>query len=429
MAVFQQDTGIFSPIPASLDPITIDDQLWRAVAKDCRRILSAMKKVVTWLRQTPETGIARELFGHLGTLESDAAFGRLGPNTGLATARFDLFFDGEDLRILEVNATIPAMQAYGDMVRDALAASFAATSAAESLRARTTSSDLLAALLHHYDASGGRIKAPRIGIIARSGDSQITELEWLRSAWQALGHEVLIGTPEDVELAGEALTVKRTPVDLVYRHVFAHRLVDGSPFAEACRRSRTFFVFNPVSAHLEVKALLAETSRLAADEASAAATGLSDEEIEAIRRRVPWTRVVRPADAPLMHEIGSLAPHDLVLKTSSGYGGHGVMIGQSMQDPAVAKRLRDPGTLWIAQRRVPGKILSHRVLARDGSIGTSRSYFDCSLFTGDLDDSPLPGGAARFASDPIVNIGRGGGLAPLLLQSEAVALKLPPLGA
>jgi hypothetical protein len=122
LAIYDGATQTFRQIPAASDVVIIPDASWAAVAEDCRLTLSALKKVVDWLRLGPQQGLARRLFGHLRGIERDAAFGSGPVAQGQATTRFDLFFDAEDLRILEVNATIPAMQAYSDMVRRAYAA-------------------------------------------------------------------------------------------------------------------------------------------------------------------------------------------------------------------------------------------------------------------------------------------------------------------
>jgi hypothetical protein len=46
------------------------------------------------------------------------------------------------------------------------------------------------------------------------------------------------------------------------------------------------------------------------------------------------------------------------------------------------------------------------------------SFVDCSIFTNSGVPFRPSGGASRFATDAIVNIGQGGGLMPLLLESE-----------
>lgn len=442
LAVYDAGAASFLTIPASLDPLVVDDVAWRSAAHDAPLVLRAMERVWVWLRESAQSRLAAAMFGHLSGVELDAAFGKVPSATGLATVRFDFFFDGADLKILEVNTTIPAMQAYSDMARAAFAAALPSRQG-EHLAAQSNVRDLLGSLLRQYDLSGGRKDKPRIAIVARDGDSQLAELRWMQKAWAAAGHEVLLVAPAELAIRGSELLAGAVPIDLVYRHIFAHRLTPGSDFERACRESLRYRVFNPVSAHLEVKALLAETSRVADSGELSAAVGLVDAEVEAVRRRVPRTRLVL-RDEPSAQAMLKEKPRDsLVLKTSSGYGGHGVVIGATFDQDAVQKRLGEmlggrrsvswdafcsfaaagAAGLWVVQERVEGRRISHRYLAREGTVVAADSYVDGSMFGGLFERNQVPGGASRFSADPVVNIGRGGGLMPLILQSEAAQLE------
>lgn len=441
LAVYDARGSSFLAIPASLDPLVVDDVAWRSAAHDAPLVLSAMERVWAWLIQSTQSKVATAMFGHLSGVELDAALGRVSSATGLATVRFDFFFDGDDLKILEVNTTIPAMQAYSDMARAAFAAAMPSREGGH-LAAQSNVRDLLGSLLRQYDLSGGRKDKPRIAIVARDGDSQLAELRWMQEAWGAAGHEVLLTTPADLAIRGSELLAGEVPIDLVYRHIFAHRLTPGSDFERACRESRRYRVFNPVSAHLEVKALLAETSRVADSDELSAAAGLVDAEVEAVRRRVPWTRLVFRDDPSALAMLNEKSRDSLVLKTSSGYGGHGVVIGATFDQDAMQQRLGEmvgssrgvswdafcsfaasgASGLWVVQERVEGRRISHRHLSREGDVVAADSYVDCSIFGGLFERGHVPGGASRFSTDPVVNIGRGGGLMPLVLRSEAVQI-------
>lgn len=443
LAVFDAAASSFVTIPASIDPLVVDDAAWRSVAHDAPLVLNAMEKVWLWLRQDAQVKTSAALFGHLSGLELDAAMGRLPSTIGLATARFDFFFDGAELKILEVNTTIPAMQAYSDMTRAAFAAALRPRQA-RSLSDQSNVRDLLESLLRQYERCGGRKDKPRIAIVARVGDSQVAELQWMQQAWGEAGHEVLLAGPREVVVRGNELRVGETPIELVYRHIFAHRLTPGSDFEIACRESTRYRIFNPVSAHLEVKGLLAETSRVAASGELTREAGLADDEVEAIRRRVPWTRLVVSSDAAAMELLKGRSRESTVLKTNSGYGGHGVTVGATFDQDATQRRLAEmlgkagavswdefcafaasgASGLWIAQDLVPGRKVAHRYLSREGGVVEAHSYVDCSMFGGAFEHGRVPGGASRFSGDLVVNIGRGGGLMPFIMRSEADQLGL-----
>jgi hypothetical protein len=362
----------------------------------------------------------------------------LEPHTGLATARLDLFFDGEDLRVIEVNATIPAMQAYSDMVNEAYVASMGVSVRDEDKGSNTM--DLLQSLLAHYAASGGSESCPRIGIVARKGDSQLAELRWFKMKWERAGYECIIGSPEDVAIAQSRLTLSGVPIDVTYRHIFASRLAAHSAFAEACARSQTFRVFNPVSAHLEAKAVLAEASRIAGDDAVSRSVGLSEIERAAIRRRVPWTRVIAegPGSTPdgeaCFDLLGWVKTHqsDVVIKGNLGYGGHAVVVGDQFSGKDLQGRevswagfvdgcASDQIGLWLVQAKVNGRQIDNSFV-RGGQVVKERTYVDCSIFANLGVDFLPSGGASRFSTNNVVNIGQGGGVMPLLFESQAKRL-------
>ncbi len=432
LGVYRSSESRYTLIPASMDPLVIPDQLWQKLKHDARLILSALQRLGAQLRKEP----GNRLLDQLAPLEKEAA-----DYFGLATARLDLFFDGDELMVIEANTTIPAMQAYSDMIKTSYLKAFHPSSALQ----QSNTQDLLQSLLQHYVRTGGLAKFPRIAIVARAGDSQLAELLWLQREWQNKGYETLLVTPDELEIKKEQLWVQSQPIDLSYRHIFAHRLARTSAFAQACLQSERFRVFNPIAAHLEAKGLLAELSRYAADPSLRQRLGLIDDEIEATLRRVAWTRILQqgPSSAPDGSPLTDLIswvkarPEELVVKSSLGYGGHGIFIGKSFTEASTqdrASRLlgvthavtweqlidfllgQGPGQ-WIVQKKVSGRKIRHRFLMENQVI-EKETYVDCSIFTNSGVDFQPGGGACRFSTDAIVNIGQGGGLMPLLLESE-----------
>jgi hypothetical protein len=176
LGVYRAQTNDYRMIPASMDPLVIPDGLWMKLRKDARLILSALEKLGAALRRDP----GHRLFAQLAPLEKEAA-----DFAGLATARLDLFFAGDDLLVIEANTTIPAMQAYSDMIRRAYGKAF--HPGKKILHSNTD--DLLQSLLEHYARTGGNVSRPRLAIVARAGDSQLAELLWLQREWQAQGYD------------------------------------------------------------------------------------------------------------------------------------------------------------------------------------------------------------------------------------------------
>ena len=452
LGVFDSNRSIYNLIPASITPLVLDDAAWTKLASDASLVLSAMEKILIWLKQTKNHGLATALFADLSELEKKAAKGQSDFGTGLATVRFDLFFEGEELKIIEVNTTIPAMQAYSDMVKsafiDAWLSSLSLTQNIEAapLSMQSNSLDLLTSLTEHYHRAGGRNSKPHIAIISRQGDSQLSELLWLQNKWREAGHNTVLAHPEDILISGDRLLVKDMPTDLTYRHIFANRLAPDSDFARACENPRLFKIYNPIAAHWEIKGLLAEVSRIASEKLDVVEANLTDSEVEAVNGRVPWSRIVRSgtSDTPdggckvdLLEWLKANQSR-IVIKSSSGYGGHRVIIGSDFDNTETQLRVReitrasDPVSwtkfvdfcasssttrIWIAQDKVSGRKISNSYLA-NGIIEKHDTFIDCSMFSNSGVSFRPQGGACRFSSEAIVNIGRGGGLVPLLLKSE-----------
>lgn len=442
LGMYRSSTQDYTLIPASIKPLIMPDLLWKTLQTEARLILSAIEKLGRWLEAPEQQGLADVLFSDLSPLEQRAARGLTPPHGGLVTARLDLFFDGDALRVIEANTTIPAMQAYGDMIR---AAYLGARGHAAIDPQKTNSYDLLLSLLQHYEKCGGTLDKPRIGIVARPGDSQLAELLWFQREWQSLGYETCLFHPEDISLKGDQIWAHSTPMDLVYRHIFAHRLPEDSALAMACLQPQRYRLFNPMSAHLEAKGVLAELSRIVARPDWSAAIGLSEEERAANLHRLAWSRLLQegPSLSPDGENLKDLTcwakdqQKDLVVKSSLGYGGKGVFLGEDFHSPATQERVQQLLQMarpiawhefidfcqqqrrgsWILQKKLPGRQIKNEFLL-EGQIKKQETFIDCSIFTNSGVPHKPGGGACRFSSDTIVNLGQGGGLAPLLLESE-----------
>src|SRR5205814_1464434 len=140
-----------------------------------------------------------------GAFEREALAASWAEAEHLATARIDYLVDATGQpRALEVNATIPAMQGYSDIVADAFLREVGSLGRVDAARAGAlldesgrNADQLRASLLAHYQRLLGRSpeRPPNIAIVAREGDSQIGELRYLARRWTELGSPTAIATP------------------------------------------------------------------------------------------------------------------------------------------------------------------------------------------------------------------------------------------
>ena len=408
--------GTVVPIPLLAEPEVLAQAELEAAAREAELILSGSVKLARALLQGGDQRDRAALIEPFSGLEAEA-MGRLFEEAPLPVmvARVDYLIpaDGGAPRALELNATIPAMPAYADL------AAHSWLRAAARARGRTglEAGELVAACGSHmerlrealvgaYRARGGSRSRPSIAIVARPGDSQIGELRRLEAHFRAQGHEVrnLLPTecvPEDW--------------DLLYRHVWAHHVSPGAPFARALLAPGRYPLYNPVNGLLEAKALFARLSECAEDGALAVRAGL-DEAERGAAARLPWTRRLTAALAPRV----KAERRGFVLKRSWDYGGKSVHLGAEL-DQAAWERVVDDS---LADQRGGGFVAQERIFAarrpatRIASDEETRGdlYRDLSTFCG-LGPSRPGGSVVRAAASPIVNILGGGGLAPVIPSS------------
>ncbi len=442
-------------IPPALTPVVETKEVLATRSEAARAILSGLVKTAAYFLGGKGQPEAASLFQGLSPWEWELVRRTWSLGANVATARADFFpgSDGID-HPLEMNSTIPAMQGYADIAANAFIQSVARTAGLSRQEALdltrdnvSNSEDLRLSLLAHLRRLGVSTPRPSVAVVARSQDSQSSELAYLCAHLNAHGMVAYRCTPEQLSLERredglERATLLGEPVDLIYRHIFARRVDPQSDLGRMLLDPERFHIMNPPNSQLEVKALLAELSRAADEPTFAEAIGLEHNELVA-SRRVPWNRRLmhRPdrdfAGEPLDDLIAFAKEHrdELVLKRSWSYGGSAVLLGDELDSSAGQARAREMSGLsdrvairWdelldrcaaggecIVQRRVELAPHSHLVVGPDGPSWT-KWYVDVSAFT-NLGVQPRPAaGVRRGSKSRIVNILGGGGLVPVIAE-------------
>ncbi len=414
--------GTVVPIPLVAEPEVFPRAELEAAAREAELILSGSVKLARALLASGDARDRAALVEPFAGLEAEA-MARLfdGAPQPVMVARVDFLIPeaGGPPRALELNATIPAMPAYADLaahswLREAAAARGRTPREAGELVAACGShmERLRQALVAAYQDRGGGRARPSIAIVSRPGDAQIGELRRLEAHFRDQGHEVanLLPTtciPEDW--------------DLLYRHVWAHRVPEDAPFARALRAPEKYPLYNPVNGLLEAKALFARLSECAEDAALASRAGL-DEAERGAAARIPWSRRLDAAVAARIKADKA----GYVVKRSWDYGGKSVHLGAELPqaewervvDEAAADR---KGGGFIAQERIFAvRKPATRIAGDEETSGTL--YRDISTYCG-LGRVRPGGSVVRAAASPIVNILGGGGLAPVIPEDVYLRLR------
>jgi|SRR5579883_1622404 len=452
-ATVHRPSGQVVAIPPLLTPESLDAAQLEAAERNAHALVAALSRLTRWLMSDAGAPLRARLFRAFTPLEAGGLATTWREAERLATARVDYLVDDRGvLRALEVNATIPAMQGYSDIVAEAFVREVGRERGIDQRRCDAildasgrNADQLLASLRAHYRLLGGDpARPPRIAIVAREGDAQLGELRYLAARWSALGSPTELAAPADVRLASDRLLVGGATPDLVYRHVFARRLDASSDFARALLSPRRHRILNPIASHLEVKAMLGLLSHAASEggEQLARDVGLTDEERAEIDRSVPWTRLLAPgrtrgpAGEPFDDLVAAVAAEGdrFVLKRSWEYGGRGVFLGIEHDDAAAARAgftlgvdrphswpelvraaAVDERDAWVVQELVHARPRRHLVADATGALWKDL-YVDLSVYTNLGVDVHPRGGVCRAAPGRVVNLLGGGGLAPLIRE-------------
>ncbi len=449
LAVTKED-GRTIPIPPVLTPTVLARAELARRVEVARAVSSAVFKVARAIVGSDQREM---LLSGMAPFERKVIERTFEQIERVPNVRVDFFVgEDEDVKVLEVNATIPAMQGYSDIAAQSFiravghARGFAERTGVELAAGNgSNTSALLEALRLSWRARGGDKATPSIALCARRNDAQLTELQYIARAMTNLGTPAFVISPEDLSIEGSEMRASGRRFDILYRHIFARRIDESSVLGKIVMDPNRFMVFNPVDAQLEAKATLAELSRATVDEALAQRWGITAEERALVRASVPWTRrLVQGASTdasggaiPDLIAHVKAEPERFVLKRSWDYGGKAVFVGAApsperivecfgvaLDWPALVEQCAaDPrGGGFVVQEFVKSPRRRQLVCGGDGAVRADDLYVDFSAYASVGIDPVAWGGVCRASGSPIVNIVGGGGVAPLL-EAE-VAKKL-----
>jgi glutathionylspermidine synthase len=330
-------------------------------------------------------------------------------------SRLDAFFVAEagGIRFTEYNAETPAGGAYNDVLTEVfyglpIMREFIRLWDVRPLPARH---NVLHALQDAYEQWSGRRDRPRIAIVDWADVPTQSEFQLFRDYFERQGMPSTIVDPADVSYSGGRLQGPHGRIELIYKRVLLHELVErcglDHPILRAFRDGNVCMVNPPACKILHKKASLAVLH----DERNARL--FDDEEREAIALSIPWTRVVEERRTQHEGKAVDLVPfvaanrHQLVLKPNDDYGGKGIVLGWETTDAewkrALETALREP---YIVQQRIAlpteayPSYVENKVVLADRMVDTA-PY----VAYGDHVDGCL----SRLGTTSLLNVTAGGG--------------------
>jgi hypothetical protein len=238
------------------------------------------------------------------------------------------------------------------------------------------------------------------------------------------GIRMLHADPSELRMKGEEVYCGDSRVDLVYRDygvLDLAELAEGGWDPEPMRRLfRENRVVSSISAELDCKACFEILT-----EPELSERHFTEAERRVFQHHVLWTRVVGDRRTSLPGgESGDLLEFVrrerewLVLKPSRGYGGDGVLLGQTVSggdwEAALDAALADE-ELWVIQRLAQIPVVEVPTLTPDGLLRPEAFYHVMGLASTDQDIAIL----ARASQRQVVNVAQRGGMAAVMLVEEA----------
>lgn len=331
------------------------------------------------------------------------------------TSRFDAFFhpDGR-LQFTEYNTETPAGAGYSD----ALAELFYGLPVFQEFQRDYHVSPvpckpgIFHALLDAYRQwCGNRTEPPRVAILDWREVPTYSEFVLFYDYLKAMGIETRIVDPRDLAYADGKLTADDYHITLIYKRVLVSELI------ERCG------IDNPVVRAVRERAVcMANTFRCKILAKKASLAVLSDErnadlftpdQHRVVAEHIPWTRVV--ADRKTTHagrEI-DLVPYihanreTLVLKPNDDYGGKGIVLGWTVDQPAwddtVRTALAEP---YVVQEKIPLPAEPYPSV-HDGRLEVIDRLTDTNPYV--AFGTFVHGCLTRISTEPLVNVTAGGG--------------------
>jgi len=403
-----------------LRPHFVSETDFARICRICETVWSAIQKVKDAAVVDPNvvddlglTEIEREL------VAIDPGYKAVSP-----TSRLDSFLTKSAYSFVELNGETPAGVAYADAAYDIFSSLpvMKEFSKDYNLRPLYGRRFMLDVLLSSYEEFLGRKpeRPPRIAIIDLPGVPTVKEFELFREFFEQAGYPSVICTPQELEFKNNRLSVSGQEIDIVYKRLLVNEylpIIREYPALLEAYRAGTICMVNSFRSKLiHKKALFVVLT----DPRHA---GLfTNNEREAIRAHVPWTRMVRDEHTDYFGREVNLLDfiradgERLVLKPNDDYGGHGITIGWNVDqrgwDEAINNALATGD--YLVQERVPTAREIFPALTDDGRIEFAEQLVDLDplLFNGKVGSA-----FTRLSFTELANVSSGGGMVPTYIIS------------
>lgn len=405
-----------------LRPHFVMESDWILIKKTCETIFGALQKVKDAAIESDE------ILNELGVTEIERELVRIDPKYSHVspTSRLDSFLTSESYSYVELNGESPAGVAFSDSATEIFKLLPVMQKFAEryEITGLEGSSKLLDVLIECYaEFCGGTPKSdPLIAIVDLEDLPTIKEFELFSDYFESKGYESIICSPGELTFDGSRLSCNGTEIDIVYKRLLVNEylpIMKEQPALLDAYRAGAICMVNSFRGKLvHKKAIFAVLTNERYKHL------FSHEELSAIAKHVPWTRVFRDEQtenngATIDLVNWTRANSDkLVLKPNDDYGGHGIYIGWNSTaeewDDAIALALKD-GDYLIQERVKTAKEFFPMLTDDEGNWELTEQLVDLDplLFLGKVGSA-----FTRLSSTELANVSSGGGMVPTFIIFE-----------
>lgn len=336
------------------------------------------------------------------------------------TSRLDAFITSQGFHFLEYNAENPAgvgdqMQLEKVLLSVPPLKSFLASNSHWLPRPHQA---LLTSLVKSYRDWGGEAEKPHIAIVDWRGVPTRSEFHILQDYFEESGYPTVIADPEDLTYNGDRLCIDEFEIDILYKRVLIHELLERSaedhPLVRAYKDRRVFMAnsFRSKLAHKKASfAVLTDSVYNCLFE---------PHELAAIQKHIPWTRLVKPSRTEFggidwnLFDLIRDYREEFVLKPNDDYGGHGVLLGWETEpeewQAALRTAIKKP---YVVQERVRGGKI--KIPTYSDRVSLDELFVDFNPF---LFHNKVEGALIRLSGSALLNVSLGGGQTALVVLED-----------
>ncbi len=402
-----------------LRPHFITSAEWERTKQICETIWGTLQKVKNAAVEDDA------LLDELGITEIEKELVKIDPKYSQVspTARLDSFLTDDAYSFVELNGESPAGIAYADSASEIfeqlpVMKKFGERYPFTRLEGR---SKMLKVLLDCYEEFLGRKPedAPVIAIVDLKDLPTQKEFELFREYFEYSGYTSVICSPDELECDNGELFYDGLKIDIVYKRLLVNEylpIMDQYPaLLQACQAGTICMVNSFRGKLIHKKAIF---SILTNERYSHL---FSENELDAIKAHVPWTRKFRQEstfnggqEIDLV-EWTRANSSKLVLKPNDDYGGHGIYIGWNLDaaewDAVIETSLAN-GDYLVQERVATAKEDFPMLFDDQGKWAMIEQLVDLDPL---LYNGVVGSAFTRLSSSELANVSSGGGMVPTFI--------------